>query len=250
MKLPKKLKIELADETYQGSVEACLQRLIWEGVEISRNVAEDAIAYSPDPLEAMLEVERRFKLWREAIKRFAENSKIDSPVVSYFYQNDKVPYLKGGIEYGDINSKKSKLLIKNIQKATNQKLEKLRSLQVSLFTKISKPAIQQVDMSLPTIYFDINSGIGYTNEKRFKLKNNQVDFRVFGELFKRVKRPLSREKILKLGNCTTTSTTLQTSYINELAKRIRKKVKLNTEFLVLNNGSITLRAIKLKNAPN
>jgi len=119
---------------------------------------------------------------------------------------------------------------------------------------------------LATIYYNTKTGLGYANGKRFRIKNNQPDFRVFNAMWRKIGTPIPRVEILKLAgqtdiispdlNSLTQNTSRKSSehnsatyFINNLAKKMRKITGLNIDNICLNNGSLTLVGKKIRVAP-
>lgn len=114
------------------------------------------------------------------------------------------------------------------------------------------------------IYYNCQSGIGFINGKRFKFKDDQLEYKVFPELYKNINLKVLRKKVIDLMGFTESKEFLNsddnkgnkfivkqnaTYRINELAKKIRKRTELNTNQLVNNNGNLTLVGKKLKTSP-
>ena len=107
--------------------------------------------------------------------------------------------------------------------------------------------------AIPDIYYH-KSGIGFADGKRFKFKNKKPEFFVFEELYKKICKPLKRKQVLELSKFNDTHAvpvaTEETLFINDLAKKIRKRTTLTPSSLVNNNGSLTLIGNKIKNPSN
>ncbi len=118
------------------------------------------------------------------------------------------------------------------------------------------------------IYYNKHSGVGYANQQRFKFKNDQPEFPVFGELYGNINKLLGRKSVLGLSKYKDSGTnkdldvklrknvgkkkidyTSATYFINKLAKKIRKRTGLNTDQLAVNNGDMVLVGKKLKEPP-
>jgi hypothetical protein len=104
---------------------------------------------------------------------------------------------------------------------------------------------------MPEIFYDKETGLGYINSKKFKLKDNQPDYGVFAKLYHRIGKKLLRNEVLKIIGLEESEAKRSTNTfaINDLAKKIRQRTGLNTEQLVNNNGNLTLRATKIKDFP-
>jgi len=137
-------------------------------------------------------------------------------------------------------------------------IAKKLGVQKTLNSSIGRNKLSKSAQTLPQIYYDPNSGLGVTNNKRFKFKNDQPEFKIFTKLYQSMGSPISRPVVLELANYEECEDfTLQrsiknkslkcvghkyaTQFINELAKKIRQMAGLTPELLVLNEGSLTLR---------
>jgi len=106
------------------------------------------------------------------------------------------------------------------------------------------------------IHYNKNTGIGYANGKRFIFKNHQPEFVVFSHLYLNINHPITKKEILKFcqydENRPITSEGQSYHYakgayfINNLAKKIRKRTGLTPDQVALNNGDLTLVGKKLK----
>lgn len=107
--------------------------LIIEGVNITRAAQEgDALYHDVIHLH---ETFARYQIWRAAIKEFLTKANRDTAEWHKFYEANSVPYMKGGIEYGDIASEKSQTLLKNMRIETSKTLELLDEVGGTLFDK-------------------------------------------------------------------------------------------------------------------
>jgi len=133
-------------------------------------------------------------------------------------------------------------------------------------TTIKEKIIEEQNTPLPIVEYDSESGIGHTPRKKFKLKDDQPDYFVFAELYKKVGKALPKVKILELSGYIKNDEGLwiipdkeksekylfskgPDYFINELAKKIRGLIGLTDDHLVVNNGNITLRIKKVKTSP-
>ena len=125
-----------------------------------------------------------------------------------------------------------------------------------------------IPSKLPDIHYNKTTGIGYANEKRFKFTTGSPEFNVFATMYKYINKAVSREKVLSISGygkkASSTEESLKDSllkdnpkrkssdhtyatyFINELAKKIRKRTSLNIDQVVNNNGNLTLTGIILK----
>jgi hypothetical protein len=94
------------------------------------------------------------------------------------------------------------------------------------------------------IYYNSITGIGWSNCKKFKFKDQKPNFILFGKLFERIGNRVAKEEIWDIigheGNMIA---------INDVAGELREKTGLNTDELVLNNGNLTLALKKLESPP-
>ena len=115
---------------------------------------------------------------------------------------------------------------------------------------------------IPNVFYTKSTGIGHANGKRFQFKNYQPEFFVFAELYENMGEPLKRASVLTLskyksgdfeGNKIEQDSMMgrktleesaghasETLFINDLAKKIRKRTGLSKDFLVQSMGDLTL----------
>jgi len=136
------------------------------------------------------------------------------------------------------------------------------------FLLVNKKKFTEISQRVfAAIYYNKNTGIGFVNDKRFKFKDDQAEFFVFPQLWKKIGKTLERERVLELSNYKQTSDEKfsvliaknskrktsfyisQTYFINELVKKIRRMTGLNTNQLANNNGNLTLSGTKLNTPP-
>lgn len=139
------------------------------------------------------------------------------------------------------SEKKTKALMKFLfppEPATKEDLEKIfnKNLDVSATKANNKDGAPSVH----EIYYHNETGVGYNNGKRFVFKNHQPEFRVFGEMYKHINHPISRQKVLEIGGCQETLKETETYFINDLAKKMRTRTGLDINQIVNNNGCLTL----------
>lgn len=103
--------------------------------------------------------------------------------------------------------------------------------------------------SIPEVYYNNKTGVGFAGNKRFKFKNHQPEFKIFAEMHKSINNPILKIKVLELGNQDTVGEDVKTYFINELAKKMRKRTGLTKDNIVNNNGDLTLVAEIIQNAP-
>lgn len=88
------------------------------------------------------------------------------------------------------------------------------------------------------IQYNIVTGVGILRKKTFKFKDNQPEFFLFKQLYRKYNEPMKRDEVLTILKHADNKTA--TFAINELAKKIRTRTGLTPKELVLNNGNITL----------
>lgn len=106
------------------------------------------------------------------------------------------------------------------------------------------------------IFYDKNTGRGYVKGKPFTFKNDQPEYLVFDRMYSNINYPISKEEILELCQYNEDKPRISehksehyasgTYLINNLAKKMRKRIGLTPDQIVLNNGSLTLVGKKLK----
>lgn len=125
---------------------------------------------------------------------------------------------------------------------------------------------QHTNPTIPNVYYNQSTGIGYANDKRFKFKNDQPEFAVFKLMYNKINNPVPRQVVLelakqeeiegddltKLTKNTKRKTSIHTSstyFLNELMKEMRERTGLTKDQLVNNNGDFTLVGNKLETPP-
>jgi len=132
----------------------------------------------------------------------------------------------------------------------SEKLErKINMYDIVLDSLTKKESNLDIDYS-PQINYNCKTGTGHTKLKKFKFKNHQPEFRVFAEMYKNINNPIVREKVLQISVCKELGEDRKTYFINELAKKMRKRTGLTKDDIVNNNGDLTLVAESVENAPN
>ena len=100
------------------------------------------------------------------------------------------------------------------------------------------------------IYYNKTTGIGHSTVKRFKFYKDQPEFVVFKRMYSNINHSISREEILKLCQYDENTQELSNKYfLNNLAKKMRKRTGLTPDQITLNRGDLTLVGQKLKNPP-
>ena len=115
-------------------LEQALNELIGKGIIITNLAQEDGAPYSTDPDNYLDTAYRIFCKWRQEIKDFIYNEKIDSNIADFFLEQDSVNELLGLAEYLEDKNKQRELLEK-IRIETSKKLEKLRELKKEVKSK-------------------------------------------------------------------------------------------------------------------
>lgn len=95
--------------------------------EIGRRCSDEAVYWSDNAFYAC-DLHNDYMIWRTTITHFLRN---DCGLVAdgeIFGMENAVPYLKGGIEYGNKNSQRSRALIKAIGTELNEKLRHINEL--------------------------------------------------------------------------------------------------------------------------
>ncbi len=148
-------------------------------------------------------------------------------------------------------------------KALESALEK-EALKKEIVSEVKRVAVWggETVSSLPLIDYNDATGKGkVVGKNKFKFKDGSPEYNVFKILYSKLgKKPakLERLEVLIAGGfyedhqqeLDPTRKTLETAFINEIAKNIREKTGLNTDELVNNSGNLTLLALKQdKNPP-
>jgi hypothetical protein len=114
---------------------------------------------------------------------------------------------------------------------------------------------------LPLIDYNEATGKGeVVGKKEFKFKDGSPEYKVFNTLYAKLGKKtakLERQDVLITAEFykdyeqpDPSKKTLETNFINDIAKNIREKTGLNTKEVVMNNGSLTLLALRQdKNPP-
>lgn len=99
-----------------------------------------------------------------------------------------------------------------------------------------------------SIYYHPTTGKGWAKNKAFTFKDHQPEFRLFGELYKKINKPVSRQRVLSLIG--KPEGRMAAYHITNSVKKIRARTKLNSLEVAQNNGNITLVADKMGDFPN
>lgn len=122
---------------------------------------------------------------------------------------------------------------------------------------------QEPKRVVPQIHYNKQTGVGFVDGAQFKFKDHQPEYRVFAEMYKQVNNTVPRNEVLALmgllesenrlgqneNSNESVSKTAETYKINELAKKMRKRTRLNKNTLVMNNGNLTLVGKVLETPP-
>lgn len=113
-----------------------ITKLVEQANEVSRLCSDESVKWSTDDFLAV-DIHDRYMSWKEDVDLFLQVH--DLPLDAKFFRiENTVPLLKGGLEYGDKNSKESRGLIKVISLELDEKLKHLRELARQENTKVSK----------------------------------------------------------------------------------------------------------------
>lgn len=117
----------------------------------------------------------------------------------------------------------------------------------------SKPLKPNGNKGVIEIYYDQKSGIGEINSRKFKIKPSDSCADVFASLYGTINLPVKREEVLISSNFYEEGQTpdparrsSETLHINEIAKTIRRILKVDVNTLVNNDGNLTLFGVKIK----
>jgi len=161
-----------------------IDELVLEGVNISRIAHPRDALYESDPdfLDALF---KRYVIWRHEIRIWAGQEYIGRKIdPSVFFEGDSVGNFKAGIEYGDIRSKESQELIKNIRNETKEKLKVLRKAKTEIYKIISpwNKNIQPIFLPLGTKWEDVSIEFldGHNVQIKAKNLNCKVNYKDMG----------------------------------------------------------------------
>ena len=146
--------------------------------------------------------------------------------------------------------------------------EKAKNLNINFYNEVDKHSNKTAlnKSHAPQIYYDKKTGRGYINGRLLKFSKKSQGFRVFGALYTNINNPLTKYKILGLIQNKKIKTDQSGNLIknengeypieeniifiiNDMANKLRKKLKINAEKLPMNNGDLTLVGEKLKYPP-
>lgn len=135
----------------------------------------------------------------------------------------------------------------DIPTGPNNEIEFYKILLPKHFNKVIKKysnAINTKDLS-----YDPETGIGYFENNKFRFRTNSKLYNVFTELYKKRNRKITQGKILSLikfysdkykRDPDITPESDEISAINKIAVKIRSRVGLTNEQLVMNKGCLIL----------
>lgn len=104
----------------------------------------------------------------------------------------------------------------------------------------------RVVSDLPEVYFDLDSGVGTVDRKRFTLKQGGNLFKLFSFLYEFINQNVGYDDILSILDSTDTPKSDATRKINEIVKNLRRTTGLSKDFIVNKGGIVILRAEKPK----
>lgn len=85
------------------------------------------------------------------------------------------------------------------------------------------------------------TGLGHIDHLRFKFKDHQPEFRLFGALFENINNVLSKQKVQELIGGSPFD---WTQHITAVVTKIKRRTKLTKDDLIQNNGNLTLVGTK------
>lgn len=97
----------------------------------------------------------------------------------------------------------------------------------------------------PQIFYDEETTEGHTNGRQFYL-GDELDAKVFNELYLAINKPVNRKKIVGLMKLSPSQSNISSYDIGELVKRLRRKAHLDKKTLLL-QGNLTLKGKKICN---
>lgn len=169
-------------------------------------------------------------------------------LASAYYDLEAIyEYIEGG-KIGREHSDNDFRKMNNIQWRAKESLQRLHPTIIAKISEdIGSKNSEPKTNALLGIHYNPLTGVGWANGKKFKFKDNQPDFKVFGRLYEQMGQPFLQKDIFALTGRTAGGTS--NYFVNELAKKIRERTGLSTHELVLNNGNLTLATLKLEEFP-
>ena len=144
------------------------------------------------------------------------------------------------------------ILSVDIKYESSKCLKLLKTIKRELMGELTKKRHRKPTANLP-IYFDIRTGKGYAR-KDFKFSRKAKPYKVFRELYENMNELVSRISVLVLmKKCREDegeqeeARTMNTYYITEMSKLLRKSTGLTPSELVQNSGALVLLGRKSKN---
>ena len=241
-----------------------LDKLIVVGINITNQAQEGDAIYSAN-YDLLDDVHRRYFTWIYDIKKLLNRKEVLKKIdICVFYEADSVPHLKGGLEYGDVKSDVSQNFLKNIRMETSKKLKYLKDFQNKLSNK--KFIRGNIIETEPKLLYNLETGMGYFEDKEFKFRDGTIEFKLFNEAYQNYGKKVKREKVIEILNISkeeknndpskvfsafseysgsrpkkrTTREVTITESLNNVVKKIRTKTGLSPKQFVNNLGNITL----------
>ena len=135
-------------------------------------------------------------------------------------------------------------------------LNKLSEAPIMEPKKIKEKTTPTADIAA-LIQYNPQSGAGFVNEKHFKFKDHQPEYRIFGMLWEKINKKIRRYDVLVAAHFYEDGEELdpdrrgaETLKINEIVTKMRKRTGLTTDQLANNNGNLTLIGKRNKSTLN
>ena len=172
--------------------------LMLEGVNITRRAQEGDAIYavaSPthgkkgvDVVEYLNNVFTQYHEWKSKIRDFLTETNRNTLEWYQLYESDSVPHLKGGPDYGNIQSEKSQTLLRNIRVETSKTLALLKQVGDSIFKsrlpkiKFKNEDIFELKTKKNLFSFNVVTGDTVFNKVKTNFKAGQQKFKVLTTL--------------------------------------------------------------------
>lgn len=115
---------------------------------------------------------------------------------------------------------------------------------------VNRKKFARLALHNPKIYYNYASGIGFINSKEFKFRVHTPECKVFELLYRKINQRVSKDEIIRASGLPIPRTESGKMYtINDIAKKIRAKTKLDNRNVVLNDGNLTLIGKKVSSPP-
>mgnify|MGYP001563261385 CR=1 FL=1 len=192
--------------------------------------------------------------WKDKIKKL-KNLSVEKINIEKEFENIDIlcdaDGIGGAIFIPKIDEKNK--LLQNIMVKSGEMIKWLRKIK-DLSSQAKKEYKDFDDSSLIEIYYNNKTGVGYVENKRFLFKNHQPEFFVFREMYRKIKSPVPKEKVLSLASKSENyhnpeGSDIITYFINDLSKKMRKRTGLNKDQISNNNGCLTLVGKKVNKIP-